>query len=278
MPAVLRLLLRPQDLSRAALVPAAQLHGLACALLEGAGADHEAQVKPFSVAPLLEAPDLPGHAFLRLGWLDDARVAGLRDHALDQIGGALRTGSQYFTVTDADMEAQPYAHFLAQGARFATFTFLTTTYFNRGDRQVPLPDPELVFAGLARRWNAWSPVPIPGDVIHELCATVLVTSHDIASGTADLGKAQRTGFRGRATFSLPRDISTDTATAFAALSRFAAIAGVGAQTTRGLGNVTTDLTPMDTRQHSQPRTGARQASRRTRNDREHASRTGSRTP
>lgn len=48
-----------------------QLHGLTAALLEGAGADHHAQHKPYLVSPLMAA-DRSGTAVLRIGWLQDS--------------------------------------------------------------------------------------------------------------------------------------------------------------------------------------------------------------
>lgn len=68
-----QLLLRPTDPTRTSHVPPAQLHGLACHLLEGAEVDHHAQTKPFSISPLIDASQAPGYATLALGWLSLAR-------------------------------------------------------------------------------------------------------------------------------------------------------------------------------------------------------------
>ncbi|MFF4652618.1 CRISPR system precrRNA processing endoribonuclease RAMP protein Cas6 [Streptomyces sp. NPDC001380] len=217
----------------------AQLHGLACALLEGAGADHAAQHKPFAVSPLLGADPSAGETELCLGWLDDSRAPDLEVLT----GHRLRLGSQFLTVRHARVEAAPYEVLLAAPpARHAEMAFLTPAFFSRAGRWIPLPDPELLYRGLLRRWNAHSGTPVHPQTEEELLATVVLTGHDVASASVDLGPGRRTGFTGTASFSLLGHAGHDTADAFAALTRFAAVAGVGGQTTHGQGYVRTALT------------------------------------
>ena len=60
MPHQWRLLLQPSSPAYTPRVTPAQLHGLACALFEGAGTDHHRQNKPFRVTPLIHADEGDG--------------------------------------------------------------------------------------------------------------------------------------------------------------------------------------------------------------------------
>ncbi|WP_406260396.1 CRISPR system precrRNA processing endoribonuclease RAMP protein Cas6 [Streptomyces chartreusis] len=242
MPTRWQLLMRPTDPTRTCHVPPAQLHGLACHLFEGTEADHHSQTKPFSISPLVEAPRTPGRATLALGWLDD--------HTTPQIdtlrGEQVRLGSQYFTLEDIQRSNAPYAALQAlPAAHRATLNFLSVTYFTRSGRWIPLPDPELLYASLARRWNTFAPHPqrIPDPLITALLNTVRLTTHELRSAPANLGPASRTGFTGHATFTLPQTAPDDLASAFTSLSAYAEAAGTGAQTTHGLGWTTATLHP-----------------------------------
>ncbi len=243
MPTRWQLLLRPLNPTRPHRVPPAQLHGLACRLLENTATTHHAQTKPFTTTPLVEAPQAPGHATLTLSWLDDRTTPPL--HTLK--GQQVRLGAQHFTVDAVHHAHAPYTALTALPATHrATLTFLSVTYFTRKDRWIPLPDPELLYAGLARRWNTYAPHPLPDPHITTLLNTVRLTTHELRTSPAHLGPAPRTGFTGHATFTLPTTTPTPIATAFTALSAYAEAAGTGAQTTHGLGWTTTTLHPVTT--------------------------------
>ncbi|KUJ38383.1 hypothetical protein ADL25_24490 [Streptomyces sp. NRRL F-5122] len=232
MPQRWHLLLRPDDGTRPSRVAPAHLHGLACALLEGLGADHHGQTKPFSITPLMQAPHAPGRALLTLGWLNDGTVPRLEEW----VGEQVRLGGQFFTVEDVGAEGASYPALLAlPPAERVTMDFLSVTHFTRKGRWIPLPDAELVYTSLGRRWNAYAETPFPNPLITELRETVLLTAHDVKSAPVDIRQGHRTGFLGHATFAVPRTACREVALAFTALSRFAELAGIGAQTTHGLG-------------------------------------------
>ncbi|MEV3952784.1 CRISPR system precrRNA processing endoribonuclease RAMP protein Cas6 [Streptomyces albogriseolus] len=265
MPTRWQFLLRPTERTRTAPVPPAQLHGLACRLLEGAGAEHHGQIKPFAVLPLMEAPHVPGHALLGLGWLDDFAVPPLEK----LVGEHIRLGSQFFTVADIRRDAAPYSALLSlPPTRRATLTFRSVTYFTRGDRWIPLPDPELLYGNLIRRWDTFAPEPLPESLVTSLLGEVRLTRHTLRSAPVNLGPATRTGFTGEATFTLPPTAGHDLASTFTALSAFAEAAGTGAQTTHGLGWTTTSLEPMPERNGDDgaggERTGRNRGARDTR--------------
>jgi CRISPR-associated endoribonuclease Cas6 len=255
MPTRWQVLLQPQDASRTTAVPPAQLHGLACNIFERAGADHTAQVKPFAVKPLVAAPDAPGCALLQIGWLNDHAPPNLTTLS----GHEVRLGSQYFTVLDAQGEHVPYrALARTPSATSAELTFRSVTYFSRGDRQIPLPDPELVFTSLARRWNTFAPdgADFRSVTIEALLGSVRLNEHRIESSQVDQGKAMRVGFLGKARFGLARAADQAVERAFATLAVFAETAGIGAQTTHGLGWVSVELGAEPGRRRDPPRVGA----------------------
>ncbi|WP_158558527.1 MULTISPECIES: CRISPR system precrRNA processing endoribonuclease RAMP protein Cas6 [unclassified Streptomyces] len=207
-------------------------------MLEGAEIDHHGQVKPFAVTPLMGVPNAPGHALLTLGWLDDSTPPPLDK----RLGEQVRLGNQFFTVEDAHVTGAPYAALRAlPPAQRVTMDFLSVTHFTRKGRWIPLPDPELLYTGLACRWNTYADVALPDDLITELREAVLLSAHEVKSVPVEIGHGHRIGFLGHATFTLPRAAAPAVRTTFTALSHFAELAGSGAQTTHGLGwtNVTT---------------------------------------
>lgn len=224
----------------------AQINGLACALFEGAGADHSSQNKPFSVSPLLAADTRRGVIELCAGWMDDYTIPPLDV----LVGHRIRLGSQFLTVLHVDQQPATYAALLgAPAERRAELTFLSPTLFTRSGRWIPLPDPDLIYRSLLRRWNQYAPAPFHEPVVKELLDAVVLTAHDIATRPVALSRGNRIGFTGQATVTLLGDPSPEATAAFSALTRFAAVAGIGAQTTHGLGYVRTALTAGTPPQH-----------------------------
>lgn len=212
-----------------------QVHGLAVRLFEGADADHEAQDKPYSAGTPVESGE-PGLLLWRPAWLRDSGGPDPARWERERV----RLGSRFFTVEHATARHTSYAELgQAAPAGRVEMRFAAPTYFSRGDRWFPLPDPVLMYGRLAGRWNAHAPDPLRvGDAaLKELTETVAISAHDITTRTVDLGRGGRAGFTGTVTFVLAGRPGEDTRRLFAALSWFAAVAGVGAATTYGLGAV-----------------------------------------
>lgn len=233
-----------------------QLHGLACTLLEGEGADHTGQDKPWTVWPLRVAtpatvPDQGrsttgkrnhGSAsvelVLRLTWLTDG-TPPLLDRPLPD---RLRLGSRFATAVAARTHQTSYA-LLADvpPARRAELTFHRPTYFSRSGRNLPLPDPLLVVRSLARRWSQFCPddLVVPDADAAELRRSVMLTDASVHTERVDRGPTgTRSGFVGQATLTLPRSCPDRTARWFGALCAAAEYLGVGADTPSGFGVVT----------------------------------------
>lgn len=210
----------------------AHLHAAACWLLEPPGADHTAQRKPFAVgAPVAE----DGTTTWRLGWLPDLALPATWPPE------ELRLGGSVCRVIDARAHHEPFA--ALAGSRpvvWGLVRFVTPTYFSRNGRDVPLPDPVLVMRSLAQRWNAFAPegLAIDDTLSKALLSAVLLTDAAVHTVRAQVSHdAWQTGFVGDAELALSRTTAPEVGAVFAALLRFATIAGIGAQTTYGFGEV-----------------------------------------
>jgi len=232
---------------------------------------HYAQAKPFAVWPLLRDTTTAELNRLewRLNWLrDPPEPAGASPASPWRPGPErLRLGATTMRRLGVRELTQPYAHLARKPPRQRyDFTFLSPTYFARSERDYLLPDPELLFGRLAQRWNQHvgdQRLRLDDELIGRLRAKAILIAHDIATvrtgehlATVLLRRtplvvdyeltrervphdpAERAGFVGVATFGLHRPDSA-VVQAFAALCAFAEYAGIGAQTTHGLGAVTT---------------------------------------
>jgi CRISPR-associated endoribonuclease Cas6 len=229
----------------------AHLHGAACKLFEPPDADHAAQRKPFAVgAPLA----VDGSAIWRLGWLLDAPPPTAWPP------GQLLLGESTCPILDTQTRHVPFATLAAsEPVTRRLVRFVTPTYFSRNGRDVPLPDPVLVFRSLAQRWNAFAPasLTINDELSRALVSAVLLSDASVDTVSVQVGRlAWQTGFVGDAEFGLTRTAAPGVAAVFAALSRFAAIAGVGAQTTHGFGEVSPELLDAPARTPRPRRPGA----------------------
>jgi CRISPR-associated endoribonuclease Cas6 len=205
----------------------------AAAICEGASSDHRAQFKPFSVGRVV--PDGEGVAVWRLGWLGDLGLP------VGWPPSAVRFGAHQREVLGFDGRGMSYAE-LARGGpmRRARFTMTSPLFFSRNGRDLPLPEPVLAVRGLLARWNAWAPEPlrVAESDAKALAGAVYLDEVVGASEKVELGGGLRqVGFVGSAEFRLLAAVSEQTAALFGALVRFAAYAGLGAQTTAGFGSV-----------------------------------------
>lgn len=219
-------------------------------------------------APFMEVE--PGLTyFWRVTGLDDAVSATLRRAAATPGALAgLRLGGVVFRVLDAttDSRADPEAgdadyealwHASDQAPPPAlTLHFVTPTAIRIRDREQPFPTPARIFEQLARRWRAHAPHPLDAVPGHSArgdlpSGTTAETSSESAPSLdyaivlsnwrgetrrVDFGEHDQraVGFVGRFTYRVLDD-SPALKREVALLATFAFFAGVGAQTTHGLG-------------------------------------------
>jgi CRISPR-associated endoribonuclease Cas6 len=220
-----------------------QVHGLACALLDRDSAAHRAQEKPWAAWPVdVEQDD--GRARWSLHWLRDDCAAPTDRLG---VGSRVRLGGRGFTLRSVSPAMTGYAALADRVASRADMWFQSPTYFSRNGRFYPLPDPVLVFRGLAARWNARQAdvsTSLPEELLRQLTSVVAISAYQlqttrVAVGAGERG-AERPAFTGWARFAVPRGAEEAARRAFAALVGFAEFAGVGAMTTHGLGAVSAE--------------------------------------
>lgn len=129
------------------------------------------------------------------------------------------------------------SQFLVPGASIAKrlrLRFHSPTTFHQQDRHLPLPLPQLVFASLAERWNAFAPVCLAPEVVRGF-QHLLVGAYDLRTRLVDTGQGKLVGFLGWCEF---RTEMAEPAVQAAAtvLAAFATYAGVGHKTAMGLGH------------------------------------------
>jgi hypothetical protein len=232
-PVIVELRLRADRLTRSPYVPTTvQVHGLACALFEGADfAGHEGQEKPFSIWPLTA---VEGGWLLRAAWL----APGFSQQVLASVG-QLRLGPVFCTVTDLALHPESFTD-LADGdpCDGVRLTFRSATYFSSNGTSIVEPDPRLIVGSWHRRWNTYTDpgLEIPDEDLRKLTRSLRLTEYDLRTQPHDTGYGRnRHGFTGTATLRLDKSASGETRAQFTALSRFAAFSGTGAQTTHAFG-------------------------------------------
>lgn len=141
----------------------------------------------------------------------------------------------------------PYAQLYEQASdtdRKLTLQFYTPTAFRQGKYDTALPTPDRVFSSLLRRWNHYSGLEFPPDIV-----TVLQTSYfDIHTEIVTDPRAQFQptaatvnasnqfiGCVGKVTYQVLDRVAGQTLKQINALADFALYAGVGRKTPMGMG-------------------------------------------
>ena len=119
-----------------------------------------------------------------------------------------------------------------------TLRFASPTVFKSQNMFLPFPLPRLVFEGLARRWNAFSPIQIHPEIVRYAEECVAISRYHLRAETVsfggDGGRGALPGCVGVCTYAL-RVRDRYWMGLVHLLAGFALYAGVGKQTTMGLG-------------------------------------------
>ncbi len=237
-------------------------HGLFLDLLRRADPDlaaalHDpAQAKPFTAASLPQPPRPAGAkaaagqpVALRFTSIHTGLTALLRQRVLPNLPPTLTLSDIPCAVQGAaaDPSAHPWAGqetyealiqrclFPAQdqGRRIA-LRFHTPTTFRTAGHNQPLPLPDLVFGGLAERWNAFSPTPISTEVRDACAGQVAINNFQLTSVMVPFQGHAHVGCQGTCQYVvlgqedfLGRSLHL--------LAAYAFYAGVGYRTTMGMG-------------------------------------------
>jgi len=119
-----------------------------------------------------------------------------------------------------------------------TLRFASPTVFKSRGHFMPLPLPRLVFEGLLRRWNAFSPVRIHEDAVRYADTALAIAYHRLHTEQVRFGeegeRGAMPGFVGRCTYVM-RIRDRYWMGVIHTLARFALYSGVGKRTSMGLG-------------------------------------------
>jgi len=131
--------------------------------------------------------------------------------------------------------AAPYLLARQPGPRRLTLSFVSPTTFRQREMNMPLPLPELVFGGLADRWNAFSPVTISPEVRRYAAECVGISHFALRSRSVPLKDGGlQVGVTGQARY-VAVTYDRYWTSLLGLLADFAFYAGVGRLTTVGLG-------------------------------------------
>lgn len=112
--------------------------------------------------------------------------------------------------------------------------FASPTTFRTGDVNLVFPLPVSVFGSYMRKWEAFSPVPLPDALSEFIAEAVVAERYTLQTEVVNYGRHQFNGFTGDCQF---RVLNHDPVyvRAVNALANFALYAGTGQKTTQGMG-------------------------------------------
>ena len=162
--------------------------------------------------------------------------------------GGIRIGEAVFTIAAVckvteehpeagqdDYDAMWNRSMVQEPRSSVTFNFVSPTTFRTGRFEQPYPLPRLVFGLLAAAWNAYSHHPLP-DFEDAIEKSVVLSNWRGETRRVELGSRRTTGFMGRFTYRV-MDPSAELRRIITLLSEYSFYAGVGWQTTHGMGQV-----------------------------------------
>lgn len=195
------------------------------------GTGHEDLRKPYS---LHEVTTNARGLMLAVNTVTYSATEALLQSVADS--GLVRLGRQEFTVDRAVVvEESSWEDILDAAADVAegSFRFDSPTVFRSGRSDTVMPTPGLVFGHLRAVWSEWAP-PSLRPVIDLADTPIMVTSLQGETRTWPARRRQYPGFVGSVTFGLGNVPRRDRMV-LDSLGRLAEYAGVGANTTVGMG-------------------------------------------
>lgn len=126
--------------------------------------------------------------------------------------------------------------------RHLELEFLSPTAFRSSGRNVPLPLPDLVYGSLVEKWNDFSPVTVSPEVRRFAQECLAISRYELSTRSIPgKGDGMQIGFVGRCRYTVLR-ADLYWVGVLQALTDYAFYAGVGYQTTTGMGQVRRKMT------------------------------------
>ena len=233
-----------QLLGEAGKINPAQLHGAFFTLLTDPQLRQEAHEmsgrKAFTLSPLTVSGT--GRAWFRVSFLQDHFYANFVQYFLESQVPRVSLGAAELhveRVISSPGRWSGYASYdellaKARPERELTLEFRSPTAFRQGDLVTPLPLPKLVFQSYLQRWEQFSPVRLPADLVERAERGLGVARHNIQTRPFFDGHGLVPGFVGRVTFMI-KGLDDELARQLNLLADYAFYAGTGWKTTHGMG-------------------------------------------
>ena len=205
--------------------------------------------KPFTVSMLVTRHPGDGKTIrLAAGARCQWRITGLNQEVGDclrqvRLGEQVRIGASVWQIEQVKLESRTYGDIAAQWLTMAedklppvvTLQVISPAAFKRGRYEYPFPAPEVLWPSLLKRWNMWSDA-----LCHQLPLALAedVFLHNWQGETRRLamGKRWAVGCTGRFSYAVAAG-QTEVLRLLHLLADFACYAGIGWQTTCGMGQV-----------------------------------------
>jgi len=206
--------------------------------------------KPFSLSPLEGCQRQTGRsliaagqeAFFRASFLDTdllaTAIAAFYEAKLK--GEQLPLGRAMVVVKEVERNTSPsfpsFQNLLSDTGEESRISlqFLSPTAFKVKGSSLPFPLPELVFSSLLQRWESFSPVALPLNLV-DCFPSIRVSRYELKTGLVPFSKFKAIGFTGKVVYELPTEVPQAIIRAFNCLADFAFYSGVGWKTTMGMG-------------------------------------------
>ena len=191
-----------------------------------------------------------GPVYVRITSFEQNLSALLQDAILPHLPPVIHLGGASLRVEKATVDpkehpwagVQTYSELLGglleQSRSRLTLRFVSPTVFKSQGMYMPAPLPRLVFESLARRWNAYAPIPIPMEITAFAESYVALSSYHLRTLHVRMNEKAEgpslPGFWGRCRFAILRR-DRYWVQLLHLLADFAFYAGVGKETARGMG-------------------------------------------
>ena len=207
----------------------------------------ENRLHPYTVSSLLSAPK---NAFPEKDQTVFIRITSFSERLSYDIKSGIFEEGQRLDLDYIPFEVQPVAHDSLQTASFADLVnegvnhaddprlrlvFRSPLVFKSEGKTQALPLPQLVYQSLLRKWNAFSPITFPEDLIRYAAECLGISQFDIRSVPVPLKQGgMRIGTVGEIRY---RALNRDKywLSMLHSLTAFAAWSGIGSGTAYGLG-------------------------------------------